>query len=161
MLNQGVHVAADELHKDESAQGAAVRAIVFERWRWVENGVAVRSDYCRRAWLPAIGPAAWLLWDSVTRRLEEEARVEWSVPEVARFHGIGCADVTAAVERLESYGLVVGLAPARWRVRMRCPVVLADTDEVVPLAPTTGTVQERRPQLWASRHRPIASRGAR
>lgn len=161
MLIQGVYVAADELHKDESSRGTDVFAIVFERWRWVEYGVAVGSDYCRLAWLPAIGPAAWVLWDTVARQLEDDARVEWSVPEVARAHGVGCDEVTAAIEELRRYGLMVSLAPARWKVRMRCPVVLGDTDEVVRVRPPVEAGGARRPQLWSSRHRPIASRGAR
>jgi hypothetical protein len=146
---------ADELHIAENAR--ALEALVFERWGWVEQGVEVGSDDCRAAWLPVIGPAAWLLWGSVTRELAKEPRVEWSVPEIARFHGISCNEVTAAIERLGSYGLAVRLAPARWRVRLRCPPALTRTVEVPRLAAPAG----RRPQLWSSRNRPVASRGTR
>ena len=154
---------ADGLHRDESAQraGTDVFAVVFERWHWVEHGLDVGSDYCQTAWLPVIGPAAWLLWGSVTRGLVKQARVEWSVPEIARFHGIGCAEVTMAIEQLARYGLAVSLAPARWRIRMRCPQVLDRTVEVPQIDAPADTQPGRRAQLWSSRNRPIASRGAR
>jgi hypothetical protein len=141
----------------EQRPGPVVMDLAFERWPWVEQGVEVGSDYCRMAWLPALGPAAWLLWGSVTRELAKEPRVEWSVPEIARFHGITCAEVTAALEQLASYGLAVSVAPARWRVRLHCPPALHQTVDV----PRPNGPAGRRPQLWSSRNRPIASRGAR
>ena len=150
---------ADEVDIADSASGPDAVALVFERWRLVEYGAVVASDYCRLAWLPALGPAAWLLWDSVTRELEKESRVEWSIPEIARFHGIGSADVTAAVEQLAHYGLAVCLAPTRWRIRMRCPMVLAGNGHA-QVEPPAETPQERGPQLWSSRHRPIPRRGS-
>jgi hypothetical protein len=152
---------ADEVDIADSASGPDAAALVFERWRLVEYGEVVGSDYCRLAWLPVLGPAAWLLWDSVTRELEKESRVEWSIPEIARFHGIGCADVIAAVEQLAHYGLAASLAPTRWRVRLRCPTVLAGTNGHTPVEPPAEMVQERRPQLWSSRHRPTPSRRSR
>lgn len=156
---------ADELHMDESGVvvGADVFAVAFERWPWVEHGVEVGSDYCRAAWLPVIGPAAWLLWDSVVRELGRQPRVEWSLAEIARFHGIGCAEVTAALTELGHRGLVVSVAAARWRVRTRCPLRL-DGEVDAPRREPAGVGDAgagRRAQLWASRNRPIASRGAR
>src|SRR4029450_13482115 len=94
-------VVADELHIDESD----VFAIAFERWRQGEPGVEVDSDYCRSAWLPVVGPAAWLLWGTVTRELAERQRVEWSLTEIARFHGIPCAEVTSALEQLARFSI--------------------------------------------------------
>ena len=154
---------ADELDSGSGDRGSAgdVLAVAFERWPWVEQGVDVGSDDCRSAWLPVIGPAAWLLWGSVTRELAQRPRVEWSVPEIARFHGIGCTEVSAALEQLGRYGLVVSVAVARWRVRSLCPLVWDWKVEGAEVeAPTEGGAG-RRPQLWASRHRPIASRGSR
>jgi hypothetical protein len=159
----GRGVVADVLQNSEGGRGSAgdMFAVAFERWPWVEHGVAVGSDYCRTAWLPAVGPAAWLLWGSVTRELAKQPRVEWSVPEIARFHGIGCSEVTSALERLEQYGLAVAVAAARWRVRSLCPMVWDWEVEAVEVdAPAEADVR-RRAQVWGSRNRPIASRGAR
>jgi hypothetical protein len=154
---------ADELQMDRSTEvtGQDTFVVVFEKWHWVEHGVDVGSDYCRSAWLPVIGPAAWLLWDSVTRELEREPRAEWPISEVARHHGVDCGAVSAAIAELERFGLAVRLAPARWRVRLRCPPVLDRPVDVPQVDERTDGQHGKRAQLWSSRNRPIASRGVR
>jgi hypothetical protein len=151
------------------ADGVVLFAVTFERWEYSEQGVGVESEYCRVTWLPTIGPAAWVVWVSISRELEQRECVKCSAAELARLHGVTASELISALAELVRYGLALCPALGVWQVRSLCPR-LWDRDLVLDsqlTAPSSeaGTSQPlggiRAPQVWTSRRRPISSRGAR
>lgn len=133
------------------------RPIAFESWLDPEGGLDVTGDYSRAAWLPTIGPAAWLLWGTVAGRLVRLPRVEVAVGELARAHGLSTGAVPPALDRLVRFGLAATPRAGLWRVRCQCPLLhetVLGRNPARYQAIGTPAAGPRRPQRWVSRHPP-------
>jgi hypothetical protein len=73
-------------------------------------GQEPNGDFSRLAWLPAIGPTAWLAWGTIGAQLGRDAEVPWRLKDLATSHGLGSgisknAPVRRALTRLTMFGL--------------------------------------------------------
>jgi hypothetical protein len=78
------------------------------------------GDFSRLAWLPIIGPTAWLIWGTISAQLRRDVEVTWRLEDLATAHGLGTgisknAPVRRALTRLTVFGLI-GPTDAEHRV---------------------------------------------
>jgi hypothetical protein len=75
------------------------------------HGQDPNGDFSRLAWLPIIGPTAWLLWGTIAAQLRRDADVTWRLEDLATAHGLGTsvsrnAPIRRSLTRLDLFGLV-------------------------------------------------------
>jgi hypothetical protein len=73
--------------------------------------VSVDGSYSRLAWLPTVGPSAWLLWGTLAAQLQHAPEVTWHLAELAAVHGLSRgtgrhSPVRRSLTRLERFGLL-------------------------------------------------------
>lgn len=78
------------------------------------HGQDPNADFSRLAWLPIIGPTAWLVWGTVSAQLRHEAEVTWQLEELATAHGVGTgisrtAPIRRTLTRLEMFHITGAL----------------------------------------------------
>lgn len=83
--------------------------------------VSLDHPYFEAAWLPTVGPTAWLLWRTIARRLAHNPHPSWDPQELARRHGVGPAVLVRSLDRLASFGVAVTDAEGTYAVPTVCP----------------------------------------
>lgn len=86
------------------------------------------GDFSRLAWLPTIGPSAWLVWGTVSTQLRGDAEVTWRIDELASAHGLGngisrTAPIRRTLTRLTMFH-ITGLVEAEiqtYAIRLTAP----------------------------------------
>lgn len=114
----------------------------------------VHGSYSRAAWLPTIGPAAWLIWGAITDGLRHSGRLDCSPEDLARPWGYPPEDVTWALLQLARYGLALPTGDDHWHVATHCPPL---PERLVPTAPTTVQALHHRlrPSVWTAGRRAL------
>ncbi len=90
--------------------------------------VAPDGTYSRLAWLPLIGPTAWLIWGTVSAQVRHEATVTWTVGDLAAAHGLSRSTgpngiVGRTITRLTQFHLLTALPDGGHLVRVTAPPV--------------------------------------
>ncbi len=80
----------------------------------------------RLAWLPTIGPTAWLLWGTVATQLRREAEVHWELGALAQALGVSPANgpngvIRRTITRLERFRLLSTIEDNRYLLRLCAP----------------------------------------
>jgi hypothetical protein len=134
------------------------RRLLLERWASKsdepEYAGDVHGPYSRAAWLPVIGPTAWLIWGSVAGRVRDHARAECTLEEVGRPWAFADEDVSWGLLQLARFGLAMRGGDDRWHVRTVCPPLC---DRLVAGAsPSVQAMHQRRlrPPGWGSPRSP-------
>jgi hypothetical protein len=118
--------------------------LVFERMRGEYASAGdVRGAYSRAAWLPVVGPTAWLVWGVLADRLSEDVCVDCSFDELGleRRFGYSRVDVASALLQLARYGLAFPERDDRWQVATACPLL---PDALIPRAARSVQVVHQR-----------------
>lgn len=139
---------------DQLEQEAPCR-LTFERWsRPTVSAGDVRGSYSRAAWLPTIGPTAWLIWGAIADGLGGGGRLDCSPDDLGQPWGYAPADVSWALLQLVRYGLALPTGDDRWQVTTHCPPL---PDRLVPTAPTPVQALHRtlRPSVWTACRRVV------
>ena len=81
------------------------------------------SDHSRLHWLPVLGPTSWLLWGTVTSRLEaSDESIAVGADTLAVELGLGRPDrLLKALERLEHFGLAQRTDDGTWTILTAAP----------------------------------------
>jgi hypothetical protein len=142
---QGGSAMGDQIEHEATCR------LTIERWtRPTPSAGDVHGSYSRAAWLPAIGPTAWLIWGAITDGLSRGSRLDCSPEDLGRPWGYAPEDVTWALLQLVRYGLALPTGDDRWHVTTHCPPL---PDRLVPAAakPVQALHRRRRPSLWRTR----------
>ena len=73
------------------------------------------------AWLPVLGPAPWVVWSTIARRLPPRGFRVWNASELERVNGLDGAALGVALSQLARYRLAVGRGDDVWSIRRTCP----------------------------------------
>ena len=84
---------------------------------------APTGDYSRLHWLPVLGPTSWLLWGTLTSRLEvSDESIVVGVDTLTVELGLGRPDrLLKALERLEHFGLAQRTDDGTWTILTAAP----------------------------------------
>jgi hypothetical protein len=83
--------------------------------------VTLDHPYFEAAWLPTVGPTAWLLWRSIARRLAHDPHPTWDASDLARRHGVGPAVLVRSLDRLATFGVAGPDPDGTYAVPSACP----------------------------------------
>lgn len=123
----------------------------FERWARECAGDVRRvgGAYSRAAWLPVVGPTAWLIWGAVADQLRDTPWLDCSLEDLGRPWGFDAEDVSWSLLQLARYGLALPGRDDRWRVHTSCPPLHGRLLEAAP--PSVRAMHRRRlrPPSWA------------
>jgi hypothetical protein len=97
------------------------RALAFEAHRDDTGLPEVDGQYSRTAWLPVLGPAPWVVWGTIARKLPPRGFRVWNVIELERVNGIDDAAIGLALYQLARCGLAVSPGDDVWRIRRPYP----------------------------------------
>jgi hypothetical protein len=131
----------------------AFSTLTFERWtKPTASAGDVHGNYSRAAWLPAIGPTAWLIWGAIADGLGRSGRLDCSLDDLGRPWGYLTEDVSWALLQLARYGLALPTGDDRWQVTTICPPL---PERLLPTAPKPVQALHRtlRPSAWTTRRR--------
>jgi hypothetical protein len=95
--------------------------VTFERWWGQAPGPPLGSEYGQTVWLPRIGPAAWMLWQTLASRSEATGAWVTSIQDLADPLGLAVADVPLELLALARHQLVHTARADHWYVRTACP----------------------------------------
>ncbi len=89
---------------------------------WAPDG-----DYSRRHWLPMLGPTSWLLWGTLTHRLEgSDESIGVGVDTLTVELGLGRPQrLLKALSRLEHFGLAQRTDDDNWTILTVAPTAPA------------------------------------
>jgi hypothetical protein len=114
--------------------------IVFRTWphpRCDRLALAPEGAYSRSAWLPTVGPTAWLLWGSVVAELDHAAEIALDADELARSLGVNAGrhgrTIPRTLNRLCQFRLFDHHSDGVYRVRMNAPPVSRASLRRLPL----------------------------
>lgn len=134
------------------------RRLTLERWATgsgePEHAGDVHGAYSRAAWLPVIGPTAWLVWGSIAERVRDRARAECTLGDVGGPWAFADEDVSWGLMQLARFGLAAPGGGDRWHVRTVCPPV--HDGLLATASPSVQAMHRRRlrPPEWADRAGP-------
>lgn len=132
--------------------GSGSSRLTFERWaRDGAGGVGeVHGAYSRAAWLPVIGPAAWLVWGAAADLVRDHGRVDCAIIELGDPWGYDPEDVSWALLQLARFGLALPGGDVCWRICTACPPL---PDGLVSTAPSSVRAMHHRrlrPPGWST-----------
>lgn len=77
----------------------------------------IDGRFSRLAWLPQLGPTAWLIWSAVALDARTDSPTITTLTQLAADHGVGAEVARRAIGRLERFSIATLVSIDIWTVR--------------------------------------------
>lgn len=81
----------------------------------------IDGRFSRLAWLPQLGPTAWLIWSAVALDARTNSAAITTLAQLAADHGVGAEVARRAIGRLERFSIATLVSIDIWTVRRTAP----------------------------------------
>lgn len=81
----------------------------------------IDGRFSRLAWLPQLGPTAWLLWSALAIDARTNSPTVTTLTQLAADHGVGAEVARRAIGRLERFRIATLVSVDIWTVRRTAP----------------------------------------
>jgi hypothetical protein len=85
----------------------------------------IDGRFSRLAWLPQLGPTAWLIWSAVATDAHTNSPTITTLAQLAADHGVGTEVARRAIGRLERFRIATLVSVDIWTVRRTAPPLSA------------------------------------
>lgn len=81
----------------------------------------IGGRFSRLAWLPQLGPTAWLVWSAVAADARTNSPTITTLDQLAADHGVNTTVAERAIGRLERFRIATLVSVDIWTVRRTAP----------------------------------------